>query len=56
VSAAEHDIMVPPRLSRALAERVPGAEFRTISGAGHGYLWERHEAFNAMCLDFLARH
>lgn len=54
ISVAESDILVPPRFSRALAERMPKAEFRTIERAGHGYFWERPEAFNAMCLEFLA--
>ena len=55
ISVAEADILVPPRFSRALADRIPGAEFRLIEGAGHGYFWERPEQFNQMCLDFLAR-
>lgn len=55
ISVADQDILVPPRFSRALAERIPGAELRTIEGAGHGYFWERPDVFNAMCLDFLSR-
>ena len=56
VSVAEDDVLVPPRFSRELAARIPGAELRTIPGAGHVYFWERPEIFNAMCLDFIARH
>src|SRR5881296_1809679 len=55
VSVADHDILVPPRFSHAIAQRVPGAELKTIADAGHAYIWERPEAFNAMCLEFLAR-
>jgi len=55
VTVAEHDILVPPRFSHAIAERVPGAEFKTIADAGHAYMWEKPEAFNAICLEFLAR-
>ncbi len=55
VSVADGDILVPPRFSRALAERIPGAELRLIEGAGHGYFWERADLFNAMCLEFVAR-
>jgi pimeloyl-ACP methyl ester carboxylesterase len=55
VSVADSDILVPPRFSRELAARIPGAAFRLIEGAAHGYFWERPEAFNQMCLDFLAR-
>jgi len=56
VSVAEEDILVPPRFSRELAARIPGAELRTVPGAGHVYFWERPEIFNEMCLDFIARH
>ncbi|HEV8643545.1 MAG TPA: alpha/beta fold hydrolase [Methylomirabilota bacterium] len=56
VSVGEEDILVPPRFSRELAARIPGATRRTLPGAAHGYFWERPEAFNALCLEFLARH
>jgi pimeloyl-ACP methyl ester carboxylesterase len=55
VSVADQDILVPPRFSHAIAQRVAGAEFKTIAHAGHAYMWEEPEAFNAMCLEFLAR-
>jgi len=55
ISVADQDILVPPRFSRALAERIRGAELRLIEGAGHGYFWERPDLFNTMCLDFLSR-
>ncbi len=56
VSVAAEDILVPPRFSREIAARVPGAELRMIEGAGHVYFWERPDAFNALCLEFLAAH
>jgi pimeloyl-ACP methyl ester carboxylesterase len=56
ISVAEHDILVPPRFSHELARGLVGAEFKTLADAGHGYMWERSDAFNAMCLDFIARH
>jgi pimeloyl-ACP methyl ester carboxylesterase len=55
VSVAEHDILVPPRFAHEIARRIPGAEMKTLADAGHAYMWERPDAFNAMCLDFLAR-
>lgn len=55
VSVADQDVLVPPRFSQALAQRVPGAELKIIADAAHAYLWEKPEAFNAMCLEFLAR-
>ena len=54
-SVADADILVPPRFTRELTARIPGAEFRLIEGAAHGYFWERPDVFNQMCLDFLAR-
>jgi pimeloyl-ACP methyl ester carboxylesterase len=54
VSVADQDILVPPRFSRALADRIPRAEFRLVEGAAHGYFWERPDVFNQMCLEFLA--
>src|SRR6266852_4716646 len=56
ISVADRDILVRPFLSRALAERIPGARFVQIEGAGHGYFWERPDAFNNMCLEFLSHH
>jgi 3-oxoadipate enol-lactonase len=56
VSVADDDILVPPRFARALAAAIPGAELRTVAGAGHCYFWERADVFNAMCLEFLDRH
>jgi 3-oxoadipate enol-lactonase len=55
VSVADQDVLVPPRFSHAIAQRVPGAELKTIADAGHAYMWEKADAFNAMCLEFLAR-
>jgi pimeloyl-ACP methyl ester carboxylesterase len=55
VSVADQDVLVPPRFSHAIAQRVAGAELKTIADAGHAYMWERPDAFNAMCLEFLAR-
>jgi 3-oxoadipate enol-lactonase len=55
VSVADQDILVPPRFSHTIAQRVAGAELKTIADAGHAYMWERADVFNAMCLEFLAR-
>jgi pimeloyl-ACP methyl ester carboxylesterase len=56
VSVADDDILVPPRFSHELARAVPGATLRTFDRSGHCYFWERPDAFNAMCLEFLATH
>jgi 3-oxoadipate enol-lactonase len=55
VSVADQDVLVPPRFSHTIAQRVPGAELKTIADAGHAYMWEKPDVFNAMCLEFLAR-
>ena len=55
VSVAEDDILVPPRFSREIAARIPGAELRAVHAAGHGYFLEQPDAFNALSLDFIAR-
>jgi pimeloyl-ACP methyl ester carboxylesterase len=54
ISVGDQDILVPPRFSRALAARIPGATLRVFEGGGHGYFWERPDVFNAACLDFLS--
>lgn len=56
VTAAEDDILIRPRASRALAAAIPAAEFATIPGAGHVPFWEQADVFNRICLEFLARH
>jgi pimeloyl-ACP methyl ester carboxylesterase len=55
VSVAEDDILVPPRFSREIAARIPGAELRVVAAAGHGYFLERPDVFNELSLNFLAR-
>lgn len=55
VSVAEDDILVPPRFSREIASRIPGAELRVVPAAGHCYFLEQPEAFNKLSLDFIAR-
>jgi pimeloyl-ACP methyl ester carboxylesterase len=55
VSVADQDVLVPPRFSHAIADRIPGAELKTIADAGHAYMWEKPDVFNAMCLEFVAR-
>lgn len=55
VSVADEDILVPPRFSREIAARIPGAKLQEVPGAGHVYFWEQPEAFNALCLEFMAQ-
>jgi len=56
VSVAADDILVPPRFSREIAARIPGATLHVVPGAAHGYFLERPDVFNRLSLDFIARH
>jgi pimeloyl-ACP methyl ester carboxylesterase len=55
VSVAADDILVPPRFSRELATRIPGAELSVLPDGGHVDFWEHPDAFNDLCLKFLSR-
>ncbi|MGE5384738.1 MAG: alpha/beta fold hydrolase [Betaproteobacteria bacterium] len=46
VVAAEEDRLYPPSDSRAIAARIPKAEYLIVAGAGHAVLAERPEAVN----------
>jgi pimeloyl-ACP methyl ester carboxylesterase len=47
VLAGDEDIMIPPRFGRAVAERIPGAQFALMPGAAHQPFQEDPEDFNA---------
>ncbi|HII07467.1 MAG TPA: alpha/beta fold hydrolase [Methanotrichaceae archaeon] len=49
VIAGDSDILIPPENGRILAEKIPGAEFRSIEGAGHLF-WISHpnETYSAV--------
>jgi pimeloyl-ACP methyl ester carboxylesterase len=55
VSGAE-DVMVPPRLGRDLASRIPGARFLEIPEAGHSVNLEQQRPFNESLMAFFAEH
>ena len=52
VLAGEEDILIPVRLSRRLAESIPGSTWATVPG-GHACLWESPDPFNAAFVDFV---
>lgn len=54
VANGDHDIMVPTGNSRELAQRIPGAELVLYSDAGHGGIFQYHEAFLEKARAFLA--
>ncbi|WP_369636268.1 alpha/beta fold hydrolase [Nocardia sp. JMUB6875] len=53
--AASEDVFAPPPVMRAMADRIPGAEFAILDHAGHCAYWERPEAWNGIVVDFLRR-
>ena len=56
VIVGEEDILTPPRYSKALAEKIPGAKLTTITECGHAVPAEKAAEFNRVALDFLAQH
>lgn len=54
VIGAGQDRAIPAEHSRAIAERLPNAELRIVSDAGHLANLEEPEAFNRVLLEFLA--
>jgi pimeloyl-ACP methyl ester carboxylesterase len=54
VIVGEQDLLTPPRLSRAVAERIPGARLVVVEGAGssHAMIYERPDDW----LDLVKEH
>jgi pimeloyl-ACP methyl ester carboxylesterase len=53
IANGDHDIMVPSVNSIALAARIPGADLVLYEDAGHGGIFQYHEAFVNKTLAFL---
>lgn len=53
VANGDHDIMVPSENSTDLARRIPGAELVLYPDAGHGGIFQYHNAFLAKAKAFL---
>jgi len=53
VANGEHDIMVPSSNSVDLVRRLPNAELVLYEDAGHGGIFQYHEAFVKKALEFL---
>jgi pimeloyl-ACP methyl ester carboxylesterase len=58
VLTGEHDIVTPPRLGRAVADRIPNVTFQLMTGRGssHGMLFERTDDLLRTVLGFLGEH
>jgi len=51
--AAEHDRTAPPAVMERMAQKIPGARYACLAGAGHLLQYEQPEAFNAELDRFL---
>lgn len=51
--AAEHDRTAPPVVMERMAQKIPGARYACLAGAGHLLQYEQAEAFNAELEKFL---
>lgn len=56
VVTGSEDIMVPPRLGRALADAIPGARYVEIPSAGHSLNLEHQRAFNDLAAAHFDQH
>ncbi|WP_370576480.1 alpha/beta fold hydrolase [Paracoccus sp. MC1854] len=54
VANGDHDIMVPSTNSKDLARRIPDAELTLFPDAGHGGIFQYHDAFLTKARTFLA--
>jgi pimeloyl-ACP methyl ester carboxylesterase len=55
VVVGERDLLTPPRIARALARRIPGAELTVLPGCGHMVMLERRRQLNDLLVDFSRR-
>lgn len=51
--AAEHDRTAPPAVMERMAQKIPGARYACLAGAGHLLHYEQVQAFNAELSTFL---
>lgn len=51
----DNDRMVPTRFSLDLSRRIKGSELIIYPGAGHGSIFQFHEHFTPVAIEFLDR-
>ena len=54
VTVGELDLVLPPRFSREIAERIPGARLAVVAEAGHQPFQELPEQYNALLAELWA--
>ncbi len=54
VIVGAEDILIPPRHSKELASRIPGARLTIVPEAAHGLFWENADEFNRSVIGFIA--
>ena len=54
--AGSEDQTAPPAVMERMAQKIPGAEYRLLTGCGHLGPMDRPDDFNAALLSFLQRH
>lgn len=52
----DDDQFIPARMSRIIADAVPGSEYREIAGCGHIPFMEKPEETAAAVIDFVTKH
>ncbi|MFC7572557.1 alpha/beta fold hydrolase [Klenkia terrae] len=55
IANGDHDRMVPSVLSQDLHRRIPGSELVVYPGSGHGGIFQFHEQFAPVAVEFLGR-
>jgi pimeloyl-ACP methyl ester carboxylesterase len=55
IANGDHDRMVPSVLSEDLHRRIPGSELVIYPDSGHGGIFQFHDKFVPVALEFLAR-
>ena len=55
VLAGDQDVLIPPKNSGILAERIPGARLEIIKGGGHQFVIEQDRTFNRIVMEFLGQ-
>jgi len=56
IVVGDEDALKPQRHAELIVERIYGAEFLAVPGAGHALCLERPDEFNTALLGFLAKH